>query len=403
MKYEVVIVGAGPAGSTAAKFLSEKGMKVLLIDKDKFPRDKPCGGGIPCRVFDRFPYAKDKNLIESYSYGGFAFSSSLKHRAAIKNSNPIVAMVVRKKFDMGLVEKAIDAGADFVDGKAVTDVKISDEISKVVLDDKSEIDSEIIVGADGVWSTVAKKSGLITGKKQLGMCVFKEYDLGEEAINELFGKEKMCYIHLKFQDLQGYGWVFPKKQHVNIGIGRISPRIDLPENRKNLLKIYKKYIDTLKKTKVIPEDLRIERCKGGALPVVPLDKTYGNRVLLCGDSGGLINPLSGEGIYYAMSTAEIAAGVIIEAIESGDTSEQFLSRYQTNWKNDFGRDIKILLRLSKNWGSGNEKLVEFASRDSKLAELTLGILNGRLSISQYKWKIIKSYLYNSFKDRLHLT
>ena len=69
MNYEVAIIGAGPAGSTAAKFLSEKGVKVILIDKVKFPRDKPCGGGIPVRVLKKFKYLEEYDLIESYSYG----------------------------------------------------------------------------------------------------------------------------------------------------------------------------------------------------------------------------------------------------------------------------------------------------------------------------------------------
>ena len=107
MKYEVVVVGAGPAGSTAAKFLSEKGVKVLLVDKSKFPRDKPCGGGLPARVLKRFEYIKD--LIDSYSYGSYAYSPSLKFKMEFQQNDPFVAMILRNKFDYGLVKLALIA------------------------------------------------------------------------------------------------------------------------------------------------------------------------------------------------------------------------------------------------------------------------------------------------------
>lgn len=400
MKYEVVIVGAGPAGSTAAKFLSEKGVKVLLIDKSKFPRDKPCAGGLPYRVLNRFQYVKDKNFIESYSYGGFAYSTSLKHRAMVQDNNPVVAMVIRQKFDMGLAQLAVDSGADFIDGRTVEDIEVSKEKTRVILDHKEKVESEIVVGADGVWSVVAKKSGLTPHKRQLGMCVYHEYNVDEEIIDKLFGKEKMCYIHIKFQDILGYGWIFPKKQHLNIGIGKISPEISLSKTKTNLLNVYRDYIKTLKESSIIPDNLKIGRCKGGALPVVALEKTYADRVLLCGDAAGFINPITGEGVYYAMASGEIAAGVISEALEVDDTSEKFLSKYQVNWKKDFGKDLEILLRLSKNWEKETEKFVEYASNDKKLAEFTLGVLHGGLSIRKYKWKIIRRYLYAYLKDLL---
>ena len=77
--YDVVIVGAGPAGSTAAKYLAEKKLKVILIDKEKFPRNKSCGGGLPLKVLKQFDYLEKNNLIESYTYGGYIYSSSLKY------------------------------------------------------------------------------------------------------------------------------------------------------------------------------------------------------------------------------------------------------------------------------------------------------------------------------------
>ena len=166
----------------------------------------------------------------------------------------------------------------------------------------------------------------------------------------------------------------------------------------NLKEFYKTYINTLKVSRIIPDDLKIGQLKGGALPVFPLEKTYANRVLLCGDAAGFINPLTGEGIYYAMSSGEIAAEVITEALEIDDTDEKFLSKYQKIWKNDFGDDIKLLLSSTRRWQIETEKFIKLASRDKKLAGMALDILQGRLSIHECKWKLIRRYLYVNFKE-----
>jgi len=403
MKYEVAVVGAGPAGSTAAKFLSENGVKVLLLDKSKFPRDKPCGGGLPYRILNRFEYVKNKDLIESYSYGGISHSPSLKYKATYKKDYPVVAMVVREKFDAGLVQLAVDNGAEFIDGRAVKDVKISKEKAKIILDDKTEVDSEIVVGADGVWSVVAKKTGLSPPKKNLGICILNEYDVGEDIINKYFGEGKMCHVHLQLKGIPGYGWVFPKKQHINIGVGKISPDVNVSNTKMDLLNMYREYIKILKKTKIIPKNLEIGRCKGAALHIGPLKKTYADRVLLCGDAGGFLNPITGEGVYYAMSSGEIAAEVITKALEAGDTSEIFLSNYQKNWKKDFGRDLEALLSSTKSMSGDTEKVVKLASKNEKLTDVALGILHGGLSIQDYRLELIVRYLYASFKDRFEIT
>jgi len=193
--------------------------------------------------------------------------------------------------------------------------------------------------------------------------------------------------------------VFPKKEHLNIGVGEIILGQNRSEIKTNLLNVYKEYIKTLQKNKIIPENLKEKQCKGGALPVAPFDKTYADRVILVGDAGGFINPLSGEGIYYAMSTGEIAAEIIAEALEAGESNEQFLSKYQVNWKKDIGKDIDFLYDLAKKQREKpKEKIFKIASQDKILAELIVGITAGNLSLQENKWKVIKRYLYGSIKD-----
>jgi geranylgeranyl reductase family protein len=398
IRYDVAVVGAGPAGSTAAKFLSEKGHKVLLLDKEKFPRDKPCAGGLTLRVLNRFSYLKEENFIESYSYCGIAYSTSLKYKVKVERNEPIGAMILRKKFDHELVKLAINSGTIFIDGKRVENIKILKDQAKIILNDGTNFESQIVIGADGIWSTIAKKTGLSQKGKYVGMCIFQEYPMSSEVLDKYIGEKRSCHIHLKFQNVVGYGWVFPKKKHVNIGICELKPIGNQSQGKTNLKDVYKNYFNLLKKSKIIPNDLEIGRLRGGALPLYPLEKTYSNRVLLCGDAGGFINPISGEGIYFAMSSGEIAAGLIGEALEAGEISELFLSRYQKIWQNDFGKEIELLLRLTKNRLKDNEKFLKIVGSDKKLEDMALGLLQGRLNLHEVKWKLIIRFLYVYFRE-----
>ena len=403
MKYDVVIVGAGPAGSTAAKFLSEKGVKVLLLDKSKFPRDKLCGGSIPVRVLKKFKYIEEKDLIESYIYGGCVHSPSQKYKVKLQKNEPLSATVLRKKFDYGLVKFAIDAGTTFMDGKSAADIRIFSDRAKISFTDKTSIESEIVIGADGVWSVVAKQSGLRQNCKNIGMSIVCEYPMEAKMLDYYFTEKRIAHIHLNIGGIKGYGWVFPKKKHVNLGICEFESINTKRNSELNFKKVYESYVQILKENKVIPNSLKIGKIRGAALPIRPLEKTYADRVILCGDAAGLINPSTGAGIDYAMSSGKIAANVIADALEVGVTTERFLSRYQTIWKKDFGRDIKTLLRVQKRWGEKNEEVVKLASRDKGISELAYGFITGNLRIHECRLKIVRLLLYLYFKNLLHRT
>ncbi|KYK34041.1 MAG: hypothetical protein AYK22_00990 [Thermoplasmatales archaeon SG8-52-3] len=398
MKYDVVVVGAGPAGSTAAKFLSEKGIKVLLLDKDKFPRDKPCGGGLPVRVFNRFPYIND-DFIESYSYSASAYSPTLKYKLEFQRDEPLIAMILRKKFDNQLVKLAINSGTKFIDKKTVIDIKISNNSAKILLDDKTTFESDIVIGADGIWSTIAKKIGLCKNYKNICMCVFEEYNVNQKTLDRYLGETRRCHIHFKVNKSAGYGWVFPKKEHINIGVTEFRQAIHNQKNKKTIKEKYIEYLKILKKDKVLPEDFEIGRIRGAALPTRPLEKTYSDRVIICGDAAGFANPVTGEGIFHAMASGEIAAEVITRALEKNNTSEKFLSKYQKNWYKDFGKDLKLLYKISDLWGKENEKFIDIICKDDKLSEYSVDAIIGRLNARTCRKKMIRRLLYLKIRDK----
>ena len=403
MDYDVTIVGAGPAGSTTAKFLSEKGFKTLLIDKEKFPRNKPCGGGLPLRVLQRYPYTVNDKIIEAYSSSGTVFSPSLKYKVEISKNMPLIATILRKKFDFELVKFAMDAGAVFQEEKHVTGVQIFDNKAQVKVNQGTGIDSEIIVGADGVNSIIAQNTGLRKRGTEKGVCILQEFEVDEKIMDDYFNKSRHCYVHSRFKTTSGYGWVFPKKEHLNIGFGVIRAFKRTRENTLNLLECYHEYIALLKEQDLIPQKLTETPIVGGALPTHPLEKTYGDRILLVGDAAGFINPLSGEGIYYAMASGEIAAGIIAEALEKKRTTKEFLSKYETRWRKDFGKDIDLIIKVVKRGSiEYSEKVFKIVSQDAILTDLMMGVITGELGVQQYKWKIIRRFLYRSLKYRLHM-
>ena len=401
MKCDVVVVGAGPAGSTASIFLAKKGLKVIMVDKDKFPRMKPCGGGIPVSTFKRLSYLKKYNLVDSYSYGGYIYSSSLKYKAKLQSDGPIVALVSRDTFDNKLASIAVDHGVEFYDGKRVKDVSITTNKAEVILDDGTTIGSDVVVGADGVSSCVAQKVGLNPKPRLVNICVFQEYKLDEKTLDEYTTNLYLCHIHMVYNNIPGYAWLFPKKDSFNIGIGEFLP-LKKKDSKVNLVDAYKSYFNMLKEKKLIPLNLEIGKVKGGCVPYHLLEKTYSDRVVICGDAAGMINPVSGGGIYYAMISGENAASTIINAFEKKSFNASFLSNYQNLWMQDFGKDLQALSRISDIWLKNSEKFIKFISKDNRLIDIATGFLYGNLRIRDYRTKVIGYYIQDRIKDSLGL-
>jgi geranylgeranyl reductase family protein len=396
MTYDVVVVGAGPAGSTVAKYLAEKGLRVVLIDKAEFPREKPCGGGLPTRVQKRFPYIKP--FIDSVSYGSITYSSSLRYKLDLIREKPLLLNVLRKDFDNGLVTLAVKAGATFLSGKEVVDVSIKQNNASVLLDDGQTIETEVVIGCDGTRSVVAEKTNLSKKLEILCIALVQEQSLTPKQLDKYFTKKRLVHLFIKAQGIAGYGWMFPKKNRVNIGIGEFQSAIPKSKPKTPLKETYEAFIGVLKEKGLLPEDFPVENLKGAVLPIFPLENTYGDRVVLCGDAAGFINPITGEGIYYAMVSGQIAATVIADGLKGNDLSKQFLSRYQVLWNKDFGKDLKLLGRFNNQWGKNSEKIVRLLTRDKKFAQLLIGVTGGQISFTKYMGALIIRYIYASLKD-----
>ncbi len=403
MNYDVVVVGAGPAGSTAAKFLSEKGVKVLLIDKDKFPRDKPCGGGL-CEHITEFDHIREKietdtsDFSDSICMRGKIVSPSAQHTTDYLSETPLFHNVRRKKFDYALVQFAIDAGAEFLENCKVKEVFTTQEKAVVKLANSREFICKVIVGAGGAYDVVAnylrKKERLREKRgKDFGMAVVEEFEVGEEFIDRVYGKERTSMINLKHANLNGYAWVFSKHDILNIGYGGFNDemkKIDIKNEFKN-------YLDFLKRNGYLPKWIESKKLKGAPVPFVGnIKKTYADRIVIVGDAAGFVSPLTGEGIYYAMDSGKIASEIISKALEKEDFGAQSLKSYQNIWRKRWGKDLEALRFFHRMLMKWPEKFVKYGSRDEKLKKIFIALFIGNINTSRMKWKIISRIVMDFF-------
>jgi len=399
MLYDVAIVGGGPAGSTAAKLLSEKGVRTILLEKTTFPRDKPCGGGLQMRVLHRFKYLEENNLIDSYSTTFQIHTSSMTHHLDLHHTKPLQAMVLRKSFDEGLVNLATRNGAVLQCGNTVQDMTNQKDTISLLLSDGTTVESRLVIGADGTWSTIAKKIGMKQECEHIGISLYTEYPMRQETIEKLYGHERGVHIHLQPNGLAGYGWVFPKKEHVNIGVVEFRQAISATMEKKNLQINYAQYLQILKKQKLIPNNLNVSTTHGGAFPTCQMKRLTADRIMLCGDAGGLTNPMTGEGIFYAMCSGEMAAEIAIKALENNTTDARSLQHYQSRWNHEFQGDFTLMNRLSKRWGRNVNHLIEIACGDKKLIDVICEAVPKPGGIQKDKWKIIRRFVFAYCKNR----
>jgi len=367
MKYDVIVAGLGPAGATAAFELSKKGFKVLAFDKQKHPRYKPCGGGLTAKI-EKILEPDFKSVVErTISKVNFTFKGTGDIHAV--SESPIVYMVMRDVFDNFLVEKARDAGAEIHEQEKVTHVEEGKD-SVLVMTEKSMYAAKLLIGADGVNGIVARSIGL-KPKKRTAVLIEGEVKVKEKAFNRVNEEILFDFGSVPY----GYGWIFPKADHLSLGVGGLKEMI------KNPKPYYSGFLSDL----YLLDNIESEKRVGYTIPIFDGEsKIAGSRTILAGDAAALVDPFLAEGIYYAVRSGQIAAEVASGVLHGSTTTANYQERIAQEIYPEFlyARKIGMVFYTFPKIG------YELLKRYPEFYELIFDVVRGEASYEQL-WNKMK--------------
>lgn len=304
--FDVMVVGAGPAGSTAARRLASAGMRTVLVDREIFPRFKVCGGGLIGKTLSFLPEGVlkgtepqcrqvDMNLMRS----GIGFT--------VVRDSPIITMVMRSVFDLALLEKSCAAGVDFRPGWPVKGLQV-EKGRLSVSSDSGTLSARFVIAADGATGRLASLAGFADNRHSTP-ALEAEVEVSRDILDSYRGRARFDFEWID----DGYAWVFPKQNHLSIGLLSMSRRAA------GLHALLDDYLEALG----IP-NVGMQK-SGYVIPVRPRQPPHArNGVFLVGDSLGLADPLTAEGISAAIISGSLAAESLIG---SGGDLARAESRY----------------------------------------------------------------------------
>ena len=347
--FDIVVVGAGPGGSFAAKAGAENGYKTLLIDKELISekgRYKACGGAIAWELVEEVDYPEDKiaRVIESlelHHVDGEDYSKKGKG-----------AVIWRSVFDKYLTDMAIEAGAVFKEKEKLISIQKSNEFYEIKTN-KDSYNAKYVIAADGATSQTLKYLGWPYFRSEdLVLTITKEMKttksnidktLGSDTVHLFFGIENLIPI--------GYAWLFPKEETITVGWG----------NQINLIKNSREEFNKFASLPIVIEalkDSKMEIFKPHLIPVGLRPKLYEDNVFAVGDAGGLVDPISGKGIPYAMMSGQLAIESI-KTCEKRDKLDKLGVIYEKKLDKNFLKILKAKRILRDRIFESDDNLKKF--------------------------------------------
>ncbi|UCG67979.1 MAG: NAD(P)/FAD-dependent oxidoreductase [Thermoplasmata archaeon] len=350
LNYDIVVVGAGPAGSLTAKQAALKGAKVMILEKrTEVGSPVRCGEGLDKHGLVKMGLKPNKKWIANEVKGAHIYAPN-GMRIELQEGmagNEVGYVIRRDVFDKELAKDAIKAGADIMVKTSAVDVIKKDGFVKGVkakhMGERFDVNANIVVGADGFESQIGRWAGIDTTVKPKDVYTCFQYDMIGVDMDPNYSD-----FFLGSCAPGGYAWAFPKGEHrANVGLGLQVAKIKGKGEPKKYLDAFVAAHENLSK------GTPIAHIAGAVSVCAPIEKTVGNGILLVGDSARQIDPITGGGIVISGIAAQIAGEVAAEALSANDFSAEFLSKYEKGWR------VKLENKLYRNW-MAKEKLTSMS-------------------------------------------
>ena len=385
----IVIVGAGPAGSSAAIALARQGARVTLLERSRFPRDKTCGDGCTPRalwMLERLglgalpgELGAPVDSVRAISPGGVCWNAVIPERLFGGHAS----VVTRQVLDEQLVRHAVQAGATLREGVRVEGLERTESGLRVRCREGEVLDADVVLGCDGSPSVVRGALGAPDFAPHEGAFAVRAYyedvRLSHPRSMGFFWEEAL---------LPAYGWIFPLPDgRANVGLGM---RADLLATCGTpLSELMERFCASPHVARELAGARRVGRVKGHHLPFGSAARhTTFDRALLLGDAAGFVNPLTGEGIEFALESGVFAAETLVEAFAAGDLSARGLGGYARRWHERFRTAFRLNRRLM--WAFSRPQLLDrifhTAVHNARASSELIDVLSGEAT--RVSWRFL---------------